>query len=187
MSRYSWQRINAWKKRTRFKITTKKIHLAFEQKACFKVCLSIESHAHSCIEETDFKEATEIDPIIGRIADSSFMFEKRTGISIDSILYNRVEKLWRTSVNKSPTYRRISIDIVGLWFKMNKYRVFQSFFLQKFYLLSCCHRTYRASLYIWLLQNFEKTMFHFENYSGQSMIRGNNDNTFDDIIQYIQC
>lgn len=26
-----------------------------------------------------FKEATEIDPIIGRIADSSFMFEKRTG------------------------------------------------------------------------------------------------------------
>lgn len=76
------------------------------------------------------------------------LYLKKEQVSIDSILYNRVEKLRRTSVNKSPTYRRISIDIVGLWFKMNKYRVFQSFFLQKFYLLSCCHRTYIELLFI---------------------------------------
>lgn len=107
---------------------------------------------------------------------------RKEQVSIDSILYNRVEKLWRTSVNKSPTYRRISIDIVGLWFKMNKYRVFQSFFLQKFYLVAIEHI---SSFSLYLLRNFEKTMFHFENYSGQSINLGNDDNTFDDIIPYI--
>lgn len=28
-------------------------------------------------------------------------------------------------------------------------------------------------------------MFHFENYWGQSVNRGNNDDTFDDIIRYL--
>ena len=92
---------------------------------------------------------------------------RKEQVSIDSILYNRVEKLWRTSVNKSPTYRRISIDIVGLCDSRWTNTEFSNLFFCKnstFYLVAI-ERISSFSLYH---SYFEKTIFHFENYSGQS-------------------
>lgn len=55
--------------------------LSSRRRASKSVSLSLESNQMRvpASRKTIFKEATEIDPIIGRIADSSFMFEKRTG------------------------------------------------------------------------------------------------------------
>lgn len=78
---------------------------------------------------------------------------RKEQVSIDSILYNRVEKLWRTSVNKSPTYRRISIDIVGLCDSRWTNTEFSNLFFCKnstFYLVAI-ERISSFSLYLTLI------------------------------------